>query len=84
MSKARRGLVQIRFEILEYLYYEIEPQPKTHIWRRVTTMSYDDFQKHHAYLIEKRLITKQKKGKLKITEEGRNIFDKLRTILLSI
>jgi len=84
MPKARKGVVQIRFEILEYLYYEVEPQPRTHIWRRATTMSYDDFQKHLAYLIEKSLITEQKNGKLEIKEEGRNIYDKLRSILSSI
>lgn len=84
MPKVRKGVVQIRFEILEYLYYEIEPQPRTHIWRKATTMSYDDFQKHLAYLIEKKLIIEQKSGKLVITVEGRSIYDKLRTILSSI
>jgi len=47
-------------------------------------MSYDDFQKHLAYLIEKSLITKQRNGKLEITEEGRNVYNKLRAILSSI
>lgn len=84
MPKVRKGLVQIRFEILEYLYYEVEPQPRTHIWRRATTMSYDDFQKHLVYLIEKCLITEQKSGKLVITAEGRSVYDKLRAILSSI
>jgi hypothetical protein len=46
MPRARKGLVQIRFEILEYLYYNLGPQPRTHIWRKATTLSYDDFQKH--------------------------------------
>jgi len=84
MPKVRKGVVQIRFEILEYLYYEVEPQPRTHIWRRATTMSYDDFQKHLVYLIEKCLITAQKSGKLVITAEGRSVYDKLRAILSSI
>ena len=84
MPKVRKGVVQIRFEILEYLYYEVEPQPRTHIWRRATTMSYDDFQKHLVYLIEKCLITEQKSGKLVITAEGCSVYDKLRAILSSI
>ncbi len=84
MPKARKGVVQIRFELLEYLYYELEPQPRTHIWRRATTMSYDDFQKHLAYLIEKSLITEHKSGNLLITSEGRSVYDRLRNILSSI
>ena len=40
MPAAREGAVKIRFEVLEYLYYNPEPQPRTHIWRKATSMSY--------------------------------------------
>ena len=84
MPRARKGVVQIRFEILEYLYYTADPQPKTHIWRRATTLSYDDFQKHLRYLVAKGLIAEQVSGACTITVEGRGIYDKLRSVLSSI
>ena len=67
MPKARKGSVQIRFEILEYLYYNPGPQLKTHIWRKATTLSYDDFQKHITYLIRKGLLTEDEDSKIIIT-----------------
>jgi len=48
--------LQIRFEILEYRCYNSGPRPRTHVWRKATTMSYDDFQKHLAYLKERGLV----------------------------
>lgn len=84
MSRARKGSVQIRFEILEYLYYNPEPQPRTHIWRRATTLSYDDFQKHLSYLIDKGLVKEDKGGEYGITDEGRGVYEKLRNVLSSI
>ena len=84
MPRARKGMVQIRFEILEYLYYNPEPQPKTHIWRRATTLSYDDFQKHLAYLKDKGLIMEDEDGNSFISREGRDVYDKLRRVLPSI
>ena len=48
--------MQIRFEIIEYWYYNPGPQPRTHVWRKAPTMSYDDFQKHLAYLKERGLV----------------------------
>ena len=48
LPAARKGSVQIRFEILEYLYFAPVAQPRTHVWRKATTLSYDDFQKHLA------------------------------------
>jgi len=59
MPRARKGRVQIRFEILEYPYYNPEAQARTHIWRRTPTLSYDDFQKHLAYLIEKGFLSRR-------------------------
>ena len=77
-------MVQIRFEILEYLYYNPRPQPRTHIWRKATTLSYDDFLKHLAYLVDKGLVEDAGDGNSLVTKAGREVFDKLRTVLPSI
>ena len=84
MPRTRKGVVQIRFEILEYLYYNPKTQPRTHIWRRATTLSYDDFQKHLAYLIEKGLVVEGEDSECSITLDGRIIYEKLRSVLSSI
>lgn len=84
MPRARKGVVQIRFEILEYLYYNPSPQPRTHIWRKATTLSYDDFLKHLAYLREKGLVDEDEEGNSSISRAGREVFDKLRGVLPSI
>jgi predicted transcriptional regulator len=78
LPAARKGSVQIRFEILEYLYFAPVAQPRTHVWRKATTLSYDDFQKHLAYLSEKGLIMDQGDEGITITKGGREIYDKLR------
>jgi predicted transcriptional regulator len=83
MPKKRKGIVQIRFEILEYLYYNSQPQPKTHVWRKATTLSYDDFIKHLEGLIEKELVA-DIEGELKITKNGRETYDKLKQVLYTI
>lgn len=82
--RKRKGAVQIRFEILEYLYYNPESQPRTHIWRRATTLSYDDFLKHLNYLKEKGLILLDEAGNCYISKSGREIYDRLREVLPSI
>ena len=84
MPKPRKDAVQIRFEILEYLYFSSESQPKTHVWRKATTLSYDDFLKHLKHMAEKGLITELDDGNCAITPEGRNIYERLRTALSSI
>ena len=84
MPKARKGVVQIRFEILEFLYFNPESQPRTHIWRRATTLSYDDFQKHLTYLISKGLLSEHQDGSCIITVKGQSIYEKLRSVLFSI
>jgi len=84
VPRARKGVVQIRFEILEYLYYNSEPQPRTHVWRRATTLSYDDFLKHLEYLKERDLVTEDGDGNGAISPEGREVFNKLRQVLPSI
>jgi len=83
MPKKRKGIVQIRFEILEYLYYNSQPQPRTHVWRKATTLSYDDFIKHLEGLIEKELVL-DKNGDLQISKKGRDTYDKLSQVLFTI
>lgn len=83
MSKKRKGIVQIRFEILEYLYYNSPPQPKTHVWRKATTLSYDDFIKHLEGLIQKELVY-DRDGDLEISKKGRDTYDKLNEVLFTI
>lgn len=84
MPRTRKGAVQIRFEILEYLYYNSAPQPRTHVWRKASTLSYDDFSKHLEYLIERDLILMNEDGNINITGKGRDVFDKLKNVLPSI
>ena len=84
MPRARKGVVQIRFEILEYLYYNPAPQPRTHVWRKATTLSYDDFLKHLEYLKDKGLLTEDEEGNSVISPEGQDVFNKLRQVLPSI
>jgi len=84
MGRGRKGAVQIRFEILEYLYFNPEPQPRTHIWRRATTLSYDDFLKHLNYLKERGLVEEGEEGNCYISKRGREIYERLREALPSI
>ena len=84
MPGPRKDAVQIRFEILEYLYFSSQPQPKTHIWRRATTLSYDDFLKHLKHLSRKGLVAELDDGSCAITTDGRSIYDRLRSALSSI
>ena len=74
MPRARKGVVQIRVEILKYLYFTPQTQPRTHVWRRATTLSYDNFQKHLTYLIEKSLVVEGEGGDCSITTEGRSVY----------
>ena len=84
MPGARKEAVQIRFEILEYLYYNPQPQPRTHVWRKATSLSYDDFQRHLAYLIGKAMVAEDGDGNSTITKQGREVYEKLRNVLPSI
>jgi len=81
---ARKEAVQIRFEILEYLYYNPEPQPRTHVWRKATTLSYDDFQRHLAYLVGRSMVAEDGDGNSTITRQGREVYERLRNVLPSI
>jgi predicted transcriptional regulator len=84
MTRIRKGAVQIRFEILEYLFYTREPQPRTYVWRKATTLSYDDFLKHLSYLKEKNLVKENQKNKCLLSEKGRRIYGELQKSLPSI
>lgn len=84
MTRMRKGAVQIRFEILEFLYYNRGPQLRTHIWRKATTLSYDDFLRYLSYLKEKRLVAETDDGCCLLTDEGRRVYNELRDSLPSI
>lgn len=84
MVRTRRSAVQIRFEILEFLFYNAKPQLRTYIWRKATNLSYDDFLKHLSYLEEKKLVEETEDGNCRLTAEGRKLYVELRELLPSI
>jgi predicted transcriptional regulator len=75
--------VQIRFEILEFLFYNLGPHSKTSLWRRATQLSYDDFQKYLEYLKGKGFVDESDEG-IRLSNEGRSVYVKLREALPSI
>ena len=83
MPRMRKGEVQIRFEILEFLYYG-EGQLRTHVWRKATSLSYDDFLKHLSFLKDRGLVEDDKNDSCRITEKGRNVYKELQKSLSSI
>jgi len=83
MVKVRKSAVQIRFEILEYLFFNSKNQLRTIVWRKSTNVSYDDFLKHLMFLKEKQLV-KETEGFCMLTEEGRTLYLDLRRSLPSI
>jgi predicted transcriptional regulator len=80
----RKGAAQIRFEILEFLFFNAKPQLRTKIWRKSTNLSYDDFLKHLSFLVEKNLVKETTEGSCKLTDEGRKLYLELRKSLPSI
>ncbi len=84
MADKRKGSVQIRFEILEFLFFSGKNQLRTHVWRKATDASYDDFLKHLTYLKDKGFIDETKEGQLRLTVEGRRIYTSLRDSLPSL
>jgi len=80
----RKNAVQIRFEILEYLFFNSKAQLRTVIWRKSTDLSYDDFLKHLIFLKEKNLVKENSEGYCSLTEEGRKLYIDLRKSLPSI
>ena len=84
MVGLRKSAVQIRFEILEFLFFNNKPQLRTGVWRKSTNLSYDDFLKHLAYLVEKKLVRETEDGFVLLTETGRSLYLDLRKSLPSI
>ena len=79
----RKSPVQIRFEILEFLFYNVGTHSKSSLWRHATQLSYDDFQKYLDYLRGKGFIDESDAG-IRLSTEGRNVYLKLREILPSL
>ncbi len=84
MARMRKSAVQIRFEIIEYLFFNNKPQLRTVIWRKSTNLSYDDFLKHLEYLQVKNFVKETADGACLLTEEGRKLYLDLRSSLPSI
>jgi predicted transcriptional regulator len=84
MAKTRKSAVQIRFEILEYMFFNAKPSLRTVIWRKSTNLSYDDFLKHLLFLEERKLVKETADGYSSLTEEGRRLYIELRKSLPSI
>ena len=80
---ARKGPVQIRFEILEYLFYNVGPHSKTSLWRHATQLSYDDFLKYLEYMKQRGFIV-ESEAEIRLTPSGKEIYNKLRETLPSI
>jgi predicted transcriptional regulator len=80
---ARKSPVQIRFEILEFLFYNAGPHSRTNLWRRATQLSYDDFQKYLEYMKSKGLVEESSEG-LRLAQAGKEVYLSLRETLPSI
>ncbi len=84
MGDKRKGSVQIRFEILEFLFFSGKNQLRTHVWRKATDVSYDDFLKHLTYLKDKGFVEENQQSHLMLTAEGRKVYTNLRDSLPSL
>jgi predicted transcriptional regulator len=84
MVKPRKSTVQIRFEILEYFFFNPKPLLRTVIWRKSTNLAYDDFLKHLSFLKERSLIQEDVEGYCRMTNEGKQLYVELRKSLPSI
>jgi Mn-dependent DtxR family transcriptional regulator len=84
MAYKRKGSVQIRFELLEFLFFVDKPQLRTHVWRKATDVSYDDFLKHLTYLRDKGFVNETSEGHILLTAEGRKVYTSLRDSLPSL
>lgn len=83
MARTRKSSVQIRFEILEFLFQYAGIHAKTSLWRRATQLSYGDFQKHLAHLEEKGFVEETESG-IRLTSLGAEVYRKLCEALPSI
>ena len=84
MGRMRKSAVQIRFEILEFLFFNAKPQLRTSVWRKSTNLSYDDFLKHLTYLKDKNFVKETEESCYILTDEGRRLYLELRRSLPSI
>lgn len=84
MGRIRKGAAQIRFEILEYLFFNSGSHLRTIVWRKSTNLSYDDFLKHLGFLVEKSLVKENVEVGCSLTEKGRGLYLELRKSLPSI
>ena len=79
----RKSPVQIRFEILEFLFYNAGPHSRTSLWRHATQLSYDDFQRYLEYMRGKDFI-EESEGEIRLSPKGRDVYVKLKETLPSI
>jgi predicted transcriptional regulator len=84
MGRIRKGAVQIRFEILEFMFFNPGSHLRTIVWRKSTNLSYDDFLKHLGFLVEKKLVRENIEIGCSLTEKGRELYIALRKSLPSI
>ena len=82
-QSGRKSQVQIRFEILEFLFYNAGSHSRTSLWRRATQLSYDDFQKYLEYLKQKGFVEETGDG-IRLATAGKDVYLKLRETLPSI
>ena len=82
-QRSRKSAVEIRFEILEFLFYNAGTHSKTSLWRHSTQLSYDDFQKYLDYLKVKGYVEESEEG-VRLSLEGKNVYVKLRETLPSL
>jgi predicted transcriptional regulator len=75
--------VEIRFEILEFLFYNAGIHSRTSLWRRATQLSYDDFQKYLDYLKRKGYVEESDEG-IRLSTAGKDVYVKLRETLPSL
>lgn len=83
MARTRKSSVQVRFEILEFLFQHAGAHARTSLWRRATQLSYGDFQKHLTQLKEKGFVDENESG-IHLTPLGAELYRKLCEALPSI
>jgi predicted transcriptional regulator len=76
----KKSPIEIRFEILEYLFYNAGPHSRTSLWRHATSLSYDDFLKYLEYLKQKGFV-EESEGEIHLAPTGREVYLKLRETL---
>jgi predicted transcriptional regulator len=80
---SRKSPVQIRFEILEFLFYNAGAHSRTSLWRHATQLSYDDFQKYLDYLKLRGFVEESEEG-IRLSMQGKEVYVKLKETLPSI